>query len=178
MPESHGGLGADLAGDAAVLEALARADASTGWTVMIGGNAWIDLAGLPRADFDELFDRPDVIVAGVFAPSGSIDAGRRRVPGDGPLGFASGCEHADVLYGNCVEATDGEPRMRTVLRAGRRADRGHLDGGGAVRHGQPPLPRGGRGWCPPTARYRLVRRPAVPGRADRAHPAAHADLAC
>ena len=103
MPESHGGLGADLAAICGVLEALARADASTAWTVMIGGNAWIDLAALPRTTFDKVFDRPDVIVAGVFAPSGSIvpaDGGYRV---SGRWSFASGCEHADVLYANCVE---------------------------------------------------------------------------
>ena len=110
MPESHGGLGVDLMAISAVLEALARADAATAWTVMIGGNAWIDLAGLPRTTFDKAFDRPDVIVAGVFAPSGSIvpvDDGYRV---SGRWSFASGCEHADVLYANCVDA-DGELRM-------------------------------------------------------------------
>ena len=40
--------------------------------MMIGGSAWIDLAGLPRASFDALFAGPDVVVAGAFAPGGSI----------------------------------------------------------------------------------------------------------
>ena len=110
MPESHGGLGADLAAISAVLEALARADAATAWTVMIGGNAWIDLAGLPRTTFDKVFDRPDVIVAGVFAPSGSIVPADDGYRVSGRWSFASGCEHADVLYANCVDA-DGELRM-------------------------------------------------------------------
>ena len=110
MPESHGGLGADLPATQAVLESLARADASTAWTVMIGGNAWTDLAPLPRTTFDKVFDRPDVVVAGVFAPSGTItpDDGGYRV--SGRWAFASGCEHADVLYGNGVD-DDGELRM-------------------------------------------------------------------
>jgi hypothetical protein len=32
-----------------VYEALARADASVGWTVTIGSGSWCDLAPLPRA---------------------------------------------------------------------------------------------------------------------------------
>ena len=51
-PASHGGLGADLPSAMRVFEALARADASVGWTVMIGGASWPDLAGLPRPTFD------------------------------------------------------------------------------------------------------------------------------
>ena len=50
LPESHGGASADASTSLAVIEALARADASTAWTVMIGSGAWLDLAGLPRAD--------------------------------------------------------------------------------------------------------------------------------
>ncbi len=116
-PATHGGLGADLPGAMRVYEALARADASVGWTVLIGSGSWCDLASLPRATFDELFsDAPDVITAGVFAPSGSIvpaDDGYRVT---GRWSFASGCEHADWIYGNCVEAVvDGVPRLRIAV---------------------------------------------------------------
>lgn len=113
MPPGHGGLGADLGATLGVLEALAAADASTAWTVMVGGSAWVDLAGLPRASFDALFSRPDVIVAGAFAPSGAItpvDGGYHLT---GRWAFGSGCEHADVLYGNCVE--DGGPGLRIAV---------------------------------------------------------------
>src|SRR5690606_3743016 len=65
LPTSHGGQGADLLSALEVLETLARADASVGWTVMIGAGSWIDLAGLPRATFDSLYaDGPDAITAG------------------------------------------------------------------------------------------------------------------
>ncbi len=49
LPRSHGGLGADLPAAMRVIEALANADASVGWIVMIGGGSWVDLTGLPRA---------------------------------------------------------------------------------------------------------------------------------
>ncbi len=115
LPESHGGLGADLAATLAVLETLAHADASTAWTVMIGGNAWIDLAPLPRTTFDKVFDRPDVVVAGVFAPSGSITPSDDGYRVSGRWAFASGCEHADVLYGTCTEGA-GQLRMALLSR--------------------------------------------------------------
>jgi alkylation response protein AidB-like acyl-CoA dehydrogenase len=102
-----------------VIEALARADGSVGWTTMIGAGAWIDLVELPAATFDTLFaDRPDAIFAGAFNPSGSIarDAGGYRV--DGRWAFASGCQHADWIYGNCVELTDaGTPGLRGAVFA-------------------------------------------------------------
>jgi len=116
LPRSHGGAGADLPSALRLYEALAAADASVGWTVMIGGSAWVDLVGLPRATFDGLFAGDDVVVAGVFAPSGSItpESGGYRVTGR--WGFASGCEHATVLYGNSVESViDGVPQMRMAV---------------------------------------------------------------
>lgn len=116
-PPTHGGLGADLADAMRVYEALARADASVGWTAMIGSGSWVDLAALPGEAFDELFaGAPDAITAGVFNPTGSIaraDGGYRV---SGRWGFASGCEHADVIYGNCVEGVvDGAPRLRVAV---------------------------------------------------------------
>lgn len=116
-PASHGGLGADVATAMKIFEILARADASVGWTAMIGGTAWIDLLGLPRATFDALFtSRADVIVAGVFNPSGSITAAEGGYRVTGRWSFASGCEHADWLFGNNVERIDdGVPRLRVAV---------------------------------------------------------------
>ena len=69
LPRSHGGAGADLPSALRMFETLAAADASVAWTVMIGGSAWVDLAGLPRATFDALFaSDTDAIVAGVVRP--------------------------------------------------------------------------------------------------------------
>jgi alkylation response protein AidB-like acyl-CoA dehydrogenase len=116
LPASHGGAEADLASGLRVVEELSRADASVGWTVMIGAASWFNLAGLPRAAFDSLFaDGPDVMGAGVFSPNGTarpVDGGYRI---DGRWPFASGCDDADWLFANCVEEGDGEPLLRTVL---------------------------------------------------------------
>ena len=43
LPTSHGGMSADLPSALRVLETLARADASVGWTVMIGSASWYRL---------------------------------------------------------------------------------------------------------------------------------------
>jgi alkylation response protein AidB-like acyl-CoA dehydrogenase len=115
-PPSHGGIGADLGGAMRVYEELARADASVAWTVMIGSGSWVDLAALPRATFDELFSDPDVITAGVFSPTGSIAPDDDGYRVSGRWSFASGCEHADWIYGNCVEAVvAGVPRLRIAV---------------------------------------------------------------
>ena len=116
-PNSHGGLGADLPRGMQILESLARADASVAWTVMIGGNSWIDLVGLPRATFDELFALgPQIYFAGVFNPSGSITAVEGGFRVTGRWSFASGCEHADWLFGNNVENSDeGVPHLRMAV---------------------------------------------------------------
>ncbi len=117
LPPSHGGIGADLPAALRVFEALARADASVGWTVMIGASAWVDLAGLPRASFDRLFpaDR-QVIVAGAINPTGQISGGDGGYRVTGRWGFASGCEHADWLWGDCIEGiVHGAPQLRGAV---------------------------------------------------------------
>jgi indole-3-acetate monooxygenase len=117
LPPSHGGAGANLIEAMRGLETLARADASTGWTVMIGAGSWIDLAGLPRATFDAMFADPsEAIVAGAINPSGSIEAvdGGYRV--NGRWAFASGCQHARWIFGDCFEGVvDGVPQLRIAV---------------------------------------------------------------
>ena len=117
LPRTHNGIGAGLPTAMRLYETLARADASVGWTVMIGSGSWCDLAGLSRAAFDELFaSGGDIIFAGAFNPTGSIEAvdGAYRVTGR--WSFASGCEHATWLFGNCVEGiVDGMPQLRLAV---------------------------------------------------------------
>ena len=121
LPASHGGSAADLPTAMRILETLASADASVAWIVGIGAAAWLDLVGLPRASFDDIVGTaPDVIGAGVFRPAGTatpVDGGYRV---SGRWSFASGCEHASWIYGNCIETgrlTHGDepPPMRTVV---------------------------------------------------------------
>jgi indole-3-acetate monooxygenase len=118
LPQSHAGIGADVLTALEVFEAVARADASVGWTTMIGSGSWCDLATLPRATFDAIFDGSDVIVAGVFNPTGSLEPTGDGYRVTGRWGFASGCEHATWLFGNCVESVvDGVPHLRGAVFA-------------------------------------------------------------
>jgi alkylation response protein AidB-like acyl-CoA dehydrogenase len=118
-PATHSGLEASVAEAMRVLESLARADASVAWTVMIGAGSWIDLAHLPRQTFDALYAaNPDAITAGVFNPTGSIAPVGDGYQVTGRWSFASGCEHADVLFGNSVEGiVDGVPQLRGAVFA-------------------------------------------------------------
>jgi alkylation response protein AidB-like acyl-CoA dehydrogenase len=118
LPTSHGGAGADLPRAMQALELLATADASVGWTVMIGAASWIDMACLPRSGFDSLYaEGPDAITAGVFNPSGSAVATDEGFHVTGRWAFASGCEHARWLFGNCIELVDGAPQIRLAVFA-------------------------------------------------------------
>lgn len=105
VPRSHGGTGADLASAMRVFEQLSRADASVGWIAMLGASTWIDIASLPKATFDSLYAKgPDIFLSGVISPMGA-----RAIPADGGYRvsgrwtFASGCQHAQWLYGNTIE---------------------------------------------------------------------------
>lgn len=116
LPTSHGGAGADLPTALDVFTTLSRADASAGWTAMIGACAWADLTALPRAVFDSIIDEGRSVTAGAFNPTGSITpvAGGYRVTGR--WSHASGCTHAAWLWGNCVqEMTPEGPRLRIAV---------------------------------------------------------------
>lgn len=103
-PTSHGGLGLGLTSGMRVIEELSRADASVAWTVGIGSAGWLDLVDLPRATFDAILgENPDAVVAGAVNPTGTavaVDGGYRI---EGRWAFASGCEHSDWMFANCIE---------------------------------------------------------------------------
>lgn len=114
LPPTHGGLGAPLATALDVYDAVAQGDASTAWCVAIGAGAWLDLTGLPRATFDELFDRPGRIIAGTLSPGGTATETTQGYRIDGRWAFASGCVYADWIYG-VTRAADDPAELRTVL---------------------------------------------------------------
>ncbi|WP_437639736.1 acyl-CoA dehydrogenase family protein [Sorangium sp. So ce854] len=119
LPRSHGGFEVDLRTGMDVLETLARADGATGWTVMLGSESPHLFALLPRARFDAVYaGGPDVIIGGGFNAQGEahVTEGGYRVTGR--WSFASGCEHADWLFGNCVLMDGGRPRMGAAGDAG------------------------------------------------------------
>ncbi len=115
VPKSHGGLDIDVPASMEIIEMLATADGSTGWVVMIGSETPMLLALLSRKHFDSLYaNTPDLIIAGAFAPRGQAELidGNYRV--SGRWGFASGCQHSQFLFGNCIVTENGTPRAGVI----------------------------------------------------------------
>lgn len=115
-PASHGGMGLGLTSGMRVIEELSRADASVAWTVGIGSAGWLDFVDLPRRTFDAIFgENPDAVVAGAVNPTGTavpVDGGYRI---SGRWAFASGCEHSDWMFANCIEQpADGDGEGATA----------------------------------------------------------------
>ncbi len=113
VPRSLGGIEVDLRTGLEALEMLSRADGAAGWTVMIGSETPHLFALLPHETMKALYAEggPDLILGGGFNAQGEA----RAVPGGyrvtGRWAFASGSEHCDFLFGNCVVlGEDGSPR--------------------------------------------------------------------
>jgi len=108
VPKSLGGAEVDVATLFGALEQLGRADAATGWCVMIGGTTALISAWLPEEHAREIWADPNVITGGVFAPMG-----RAAVDGDdyvvsGRWAWGSGSANCSWLLGGAVIMESGE----------------------------------------------------------------------
>lgn len=108
VPTSLGGAEVDVATLFATLEQLGRADAATGWCVMIGGTTALISAWLPDDHAREIWADPNVITGGVFAPMGraAVDGDEYVVSGRWP--WASGSANCSWLLGGAVIMAGGE----------------------------------------------------------------------
>jgi alkylation response protein AidB-like acyl-CoA dehydrogenase len=122
----YGGADLSLPEVLAVVETLARADASAGWLVGQVALSQVMIGYLPRATLDRLYgDSPDVWVAGAAAPKGRLTErdGGWRVSGRWPL--VSGVSHARwvflqgaVVRGRTLQpGAGGVPELRLALLA-------------------------------------------------------------
>jgi alkylation response protein AidB-like acyl-CoA dehydrogenase len=112
VPRGYGGEELSVAQSLDLIEELSRADASTGWVVMIAVSNLMVLGLLPAATFEAVYaDGPDVILGGSHAPKGTAVPveGGYRVSGQWP--FASGCQHAAWLVGHAAVVRDGERQL-------------------------------------------------------------------
>jgi alkylation response protein AidB-like acyl-CoA dehydrogenase len=110
VPQSHGGFELDLPTALEIIAALARIEGSVGWTVGIGSGCDVFATLLPRETYEQVYEYgPDVIIAGSAQPAGTAEAvdGGWRVNGRWP--FASGCQHADWMFGLCVMTEGAKP---------------------------------------------------------------------
>ncbi len=112
QPRSLGGDELAPAAIVEVIEAVAHADASAGWCLMIGSTTALSLAWLPRAEAQTVAATPGLITGGVFAPMGRalVENGHYRV--SGRWSWASGSANCQWLFGGCVIQSDGAPRLR------------------------------------------------------------------
>jgi alkylation response protein AidB-like acyl-CoA dehydrogenase len=116
VPRSHGGAEVAPADQMRVIEALATADGSVGWTVMIGCAAPVLLARLPRQTFDAVYAKgPDLILAGTLNPTGvatPVEGGFRVT---GQWSFASGCQHCHWFIAHCIVDDGRQPPIRMMV---------------------------------------------------------------
>jgi alkylation response protein AidB-like acyl-CoA dehydrogenase len=112
LPKEYGGEGLEMVQVVAVIEAVARADASAGWTVMVGGDFPVFLSHFPHATIEKFYaSGPNVLARGAFAPKGvavPVDGGY-TVNGQWPL--ASGSYDFEWVVGGCIIIEEGAPRM-------------------------------------------------------------------
>ena len=108
VPQSLGGAEVDVTTLFTSLEQLGRADAATGWCVMIGGTTALISAWLPMEHAREIWFDPNVITGGVFAPMGraAVEGGDYLV--SGRWAWGSGSANCSWLLGGAVIMDGGE----------------------------------------------------------------------
>jgi len=113
VPESEGGLGADILTTLQVIEEVSSADGSTGWCLAMGINTFRQAAQLaPEVRREIFYSDPIGVSAGSANPRGRAVAvpGGYRVTGH--WFFASGCRHSAALHGACKVFDGDTPRLR------------------------------------------------------------------
>jgi alkylation response protein AidB-like acyl-CoA dehydrogenase len=109
VPSAIGGLESPPALSSEVFETLARGDASCAWVAFIGATSGTALASIPEAAAQAVFSRPDVLITGVFAPTGRAERVEGGFRVSGRWQWGSGSENADWVLGGCQLLENGEP---------------------------------------------------------------------
>lgn len=96
-----------------VVEEISRADASAGWNVFVGNGssfvAWLE----PGVAKELVAQRPDYLLSGTFAPTGTAVRDGNDLLVTGRWSFNSGCQHADwIMNGAMLRDGDGPPAWR------------------------------------------------------------------
>jgi indole-3-acetate monooxygenase len=90
-------------------EEIARGDASAGWCVSIAATSSLLAAYLPAESGAQLFDDPQRIAAGVWAPRGKARPVDGGVVVSGRWAYCSGIRHSAVFFAGCI-VNDGQHR--------------------------------------------------------------------
>ncbi|WP_420137800.1 acyl-CoA dehydrogenase family protein [Sphingomonas sp.] len=109
VPEEHNGLELDLPEIIDAVRRLSCADASVGWTTMIGAGSALFATMLPREAFQSIYGVDEnAIIAGSTQLLGVIEQRGGVWHGKGRWPFASGCHHATWMLGFCRLVTEGD----------------------------------------------------------------------
>src|SRR5207249_45634 len=111
VPATYGGGEVDPRTMFAAIEAVAAADGSAGWCVMIGATSGLAAAWFDVAAASDAFGPHDAIAGGVLAPRGRAVPVEGGLAVDGRWPFGSGCEHSTWLAGGCLVGDDRVPRV-------------------------------------------------------------------
>ncbi len=112
VPKRLGGLELSPIDIVETIEAVARADASAGWCVMIAATSGMEAAYLSEPYASEIFADPMGVLGGVFAPMGRAVRDGDDYIVNGRWKWASGSQHCTWLAGGCVVIEDGAPILR------------------------------------------------------------------
>jgi alkylation response protein AidB-like acyl-CoA dehydrogenase len=116
VPTHLGGLEASPVISAQIFERLARGNAACGWVAFIAATSGSTLASIPEATAKEIFCHPNIMIAGVFAPSGKAKVEDQEVTVSGRWQWGSGTQNADWVLGGCMVEDGGEqPAQHMVL---------------------------------------------------------------
>ena len=124
IPRALGGQGVPLVQSLQALEILAEADPSVAWCISIGISSTLVLPHLPAETAQQIFERPETIICGVYAPRGRADAdGSDHFRVSGQWAFGSGTQNADWILAGCrffekgqaMQAQGGQPRTHMVV---------------------------------------------------------------
>jgi alkylation response protein AidB-like acyl-CoA dehydrogenase len=110
VPRAKGGLEADPRTLLEAIEAIAEADASAGWCVMIGATTGLLAGYLPTPLAREIYGDPMTITGGVVAPMGRAEAGPDAYAVTGRWRWTSGGQNCRWLGGGAVIFEDGKAR--------------------------------------------------------------------
>ncbi|MDX6642408.1 MAG: indole-3-acetate monooxygenase, partial [Solirubrobacteraceae bacterium] len=117
-PREVGGLELAPAGALRCAEEIARGDASAGWCVSIATTSSLLAAYLPAENRPELFDDPQQIAAGVWAPRGKARPVDGGVVVSGRWPYCSGITHAAVFFAGCIahgqDPTGAKPTVSII----------------------------------------------------------------
>ena len=112
MPSSLGGPEVDPISAFRVVEQLSIVDGSVGWCCFIAGSIGLFSGWLDTPVAREMFGTPPTLKgAGSFRPLGTARMVDGGYVATGQWDFASGCQHANWFFLNCVVADDKGPRI-------------------------------------------------------------------